>query len=172
MGTISFRKLQLSDLSMLQGWLNAPHIQGIYEKTPVSSEEVEKKYIGRTLGESLVKSFIIVHDDKPIGYIQAYKVSDDPLYEKAFALPYDAAGIDLLIGEKEYVGKGLGTTIIKKFTEEVVFALFDVEYCVADPNVKNKPSLRVFEKAGFKPVKTIIDPADGSTSQIVALKKP
>jgi aminoglycoside 6'-N-acetyltransferase len=171
MSNISFRKLEQRDLSMLQGWLNAPHIQGIYEKAPVSMEEVEEKYNARILENARVKSFVILHDDKPIGYIQAYRVSDDPRYEKAFALPYDAAGIDLFIGEKEYVGKGLGSNIIKKFTKEVVFSLFDVEYCIADPGVKNTPSMRAFEKAGFKPVKTIIDPEDGSTSQVVALKR-
>ena len=61
---ITFRKLRHSDLPMIHRWLHAPHVT-------------------RWWGE----------DDRPVGYIQTYRVSDDEEYEGLVGIE-DSAGID------------------------------------------------------------------------------
>ena len=58
-------------------------------------------------------------------------------------------------------GKGLGTEVIRRFVDKVVFARPETMRCVADPDAENLASLRAFEKAGFRVVKEFVDPSDG-----------
>lgn len=61
--------------------------------------------------------------------------------------------LDVFIGERSFTGQGLGSKIIEAFLESVVWK--DFEFCVADPDVRNIYSIKMFEKCGFKKHKTI-----------------
>ena len=91
-------------------------------------------------------------DGNPAGSIQAYLVSD---YPEWIGPDPGVAGIDLFIADEERTGRGLGPRILTEFVREVVFADPDTTACVAAPDVANAPSLRAFEKAGFRPVREI-----------------
>src|SRR4030095_16080409 len=71
------------------------------------------------------------------------------------------AGLDLFIAEEEQTGRGLGTEMIRRFVDEIVFARPETIACVADPDVRNTASIRAFEKAGFGVVRQVVDPEDG-----------
>ena len=77
------------------------------------------------------------------------------------------AGVDILIGEEELTGQGLGTEILRRFVDEVVFARGETVACIADPALANIASVRAFEKAGFRMVRTFIDLQDGQTRAVV-----
>ena len=74
----------------------------------------------------------------PIGYIQYYD-KHDFRPEKGYEikdLPNSLAAIDFYIGELEYIGKGLGSEVLKLFINEYVFKKFDA--CLLDEVVFGK----------------------------------
>jgi len=66
--------------------------------------------------------------------------------------------MDFVIGETDYLGKGYGTIIIKKFIEKI-FAETKASKIIIDPDPNNIAAISCYEKVGFKKVKEIDAPA-------------
>jgi hypothetical protein len=84
-------------------------------------------------------------DEQPIGFVQSYLVSDYPDYGALIGVGEGVAGVDLLIGEEELTGQGIGSEILRRFVDEVVFALPSTTSCVARPRPSERsvdPGLR------------------------------
>jgi RimJ/RimL family protein N-acetyltransferase len=58
--------------------------------------------------------------------------------------------VDVLIGEEDAVGRGLGSEVLRAFVSEIVFAKERIHSVVAGVEAANARSLRAFEKAGFR----------------------
>jgi RimJ/RimL family protein N-acetyltransferase len=99
--------------------------------------------------------------------IQTYLVTDYPDFAALIEEGEGTAGLDLFIGNEAQTGKGLGTEMIRRFVEEIVFARPETTACVADPDVKNRASMRAFEKADFRAVREFVDPEDGQVHALV-----
>ena len=82
-----------------------------------------------------------------------------------------AAGVDLFIADATLTGHGVGTSVLRRFVDEIVFERRTTTCCVADPDVGNVASVRAFEKAGFRVVRTFVDPSDGQTHALVRLDR-
>ena len=102
--------------------------------------------------------FVIVLEGRDAGFVQTYRVADYP-ESWPFDVGAEAAGMDLAIGEPDLVGRGLGPRVIGAFVDEVVFSDPAVAACVADPDARNRRSVRAFEKAGFAVVGTMVTDA-------------
>jgi aminoglycoside 6'-N-acetyltransferase len=87
--------------------------------------------------------------------VETYFVSDFPEWEAVVQVGEGVAGVDLLIGEEDAVGRGLGTEALRRFTQEVLFARPGVKACVASVDEENRRSWRAFEKAGFRHVRDV-----------------
>jgi aminoglycoside 6'-N-acetyltransferase len=87
--------------------------------------------------------------------IETYLVSDHPDWEEVVRVGPGVAGVDLLIGEPDLIGRGLGPAILAQSTSEVVFADSDTHAVVAAVEEPNRRSWRAFEKAGFKHVRAV-----------------
>jgi len=83
---------------------------------------------------------------------------DEP--EERVAVEDGVAGVDLLIGEPDLIGRGVGSDALDRFVQDVVFSDPAIHACIADPDAENRASLRVFEKAGFRVVRGFTDPED------------
>ena len=136
-------------------WLNSDHVKEWYCKKTWTIKEIEEKYIPNILNEKPTQGFLILYDKTPIGYIQTYKIHDYPDYAEFVGINENASGLDLFIGEKEYLHKGLGMYIISKFLKEVIFMSSDSESCIIGPGPENSVAIRTYEKVGFKYIKTI-----------------
>lgn len=145
---ISFRSLDRGDLPLMHRWLNTPHVVEWWSDEALTLGEIVAKYSPRIDGKEDVRCFVFVHDQRPIGYIQEY-----PVGEKS-------AGIDLFIGEAEFLHRGLGASIIRQFLNDVVFANPAVESCIIDPSVSNLGAISAYEKAGFRFFETVTNPAE------------
>ena len=77
---------------------------------------------GRDRGRRPTRQFAIVVDGRPVGMIQTYLVSDHPSGPSSWTSRTGAAGVDLLIGEPDLVGGGLGPRVLAEFARYVVFA--------------------------------------------------
>jgi aminoglycoside 6'-N-acetyltransferase len=97
--------------------------------------------------------------------IQTYLVSDYPEWEAIVEVGADVAGVDLLIGEEELVGRGLGPQILARFAREVVTA----SAVVATVEEENRRSWRAFEKAGFRHVCDVEE--DGRPNRLMRLDR-
>jgi aminoglycoside 6'-N-acetyltransferase len=97
--------------------------------------------------------------------IQTYLVSDYPEWEEVVQVGPDVAGVDLLIGEAELIGSGLGPEVLRTFAREHV-AASSVVATVEEPN---RRSWRAFEKAGFRHVRDVVE--DGEPCRLMRLDR-
>ena len=152
---IYFKPLYEVDLKILCEWFQEPTINQLYARGQSwSLKDIENKYLPRLIGQDNVPSFIIHLDNKAIGFIQYYCLSEHypEGIQKESALfknyhPEQIAGIDLFIATHENRGKGLGVVVINQFINE-----FLTHFClvVVDPNHDNIHAIRCYEKAGFE----------------------
>jgi RimJ/RimL family protein N-acetyltransferase len=156
-GRVSFRRLTEADVPLLHRWLNAPHVLEWWDRPP-AQDEVRAKYLPRIAGSSDVTPYVILLEDAPLGYIQVYPVAPGAWGLRGVAA---GAGVDLLIGEAEYLHRGLGPRTLRAFLGEVVFRDTAVSVCYIDPSTRNRAAIRAFEKAGFRYVADVTDPNTG-----------
>lgn len=170
---ISFRNLQLTDLSLLYKWLNEPFVKEWYGRNdPSDLESITKKYTPRIEGKNPTSSFIVCYEEIPVGYIQTYKINDYPDFAKH--LKMDVTGfacVDLFIGNAKFMGKGLGSLMLKKFLKDIVFTQEGIIVCLIDPEPVNIRAIRSYEKAGFKYLKTIQVPDEKKPKYLMIIKK-
>jgi RimJ/RimL family protein N-acetyltransferase len=88
-------------------------------------------------------------DGTPVSYWEVYRADLDPLARYYPARPHDT-GVHLLLGPSRARGRGLGSLLIAALAERILLARPRCNRVVAEPDVRNLPSVRVFERAGFE----------------------
>ncbi len=147
---IGFRPMTAEDLRLLHTWLQREHVKRWWRDTETYEEVVEHYLPG------LEEHYVIAVDGRPVGMIQTYFVADYPEWQQIVEEGGDGvAGVDLLIGEEELTGRGLGPRILEAFLRDVVFRRPDTTACVATVEEANRRSWRAFEKAGFHHVRDV-----------------
>jgi RimJ/RimL family protein N-acetyltransferase len=164
--TITFRPITHDDYPLLLEWHRRPHVEQWWTKR-ATIEEIDEHYGPTIDGTEPTDHYVALLDGEPLGMIQTYLVSDYPDYAAVIGEGEGAAGLDLFIGEASMTGRGLGTEMIRRFTEEIVFARPETTAATADPDVRNEPSIRAFEKAGFLRARELVDPADGELHMLM-----
>ena len=169
---ISFRRLRASDLELMHRWLNAPHVRRWWYAEGNSYAEIEEHYLPAIEGREATKPFLILHRDEPIGYVQSCRISaeDDETYASLVDVE-DPAGVDLFIGEPQYLHRGLGGHVIRRFLSEHVFSEPGIAVCVIGPEPKNIAAIRAYEKAGFRFFKTIQVPGEPEPEYLMRLPR-
>ena len=151
-------------------WLRREHVRRWWDEHE-SYEDVARHYLPAIEGRRPVDLYLILLDDRPVGFIQSYLVADHPDFAERVGLGAGVAGVDLFVGEEELTGKGFGTDVLRAFVRDVVFAEPATTACIADPDVRNTASLRAFEKAGFRRVGEFLEPEDGQLHALVRLDR-
>lgn len=169
-GMIHFRALDRGDLPLMHRWRNTPHVVEWWPEA-LSLDQIVAKYSPRIDGKEDVRCFVIVHRDTPIGYIQEYAVEANSEYAQHIAPAERGAGIDLFIGEIEFVHRGLGAQVIRQFLKDIVFADAGVESCIIDPSISNRVAIRAYEKAGFRFLKTITNPREPEPQHLMRISR-
>ena len=147
MKNFTFKKLSHEDLPLLHSWVTKPHVREFWPDASLEDLVAFKLKYESKITSSSVKSYLVLLQGKPIGYIQSYSVD-----EKTF-------GIDQFIGVEEFVNKGLGSMFVKEFTDELL-ANKKVSKIITDPSILNLRAQKAYEKAGFKK-KEAMEGADG-----------
>jgi RimJ/RimL family protein N-acetyltransferase len=172
---ITFRPLTLDDLATLRDWLNAPHVSewwgvssgpgslGGAGADAATEAQVVEKYAPNIASDTpSTHRHVIELDGRAVGLIQHYLLRD--FAEHAAAIGETApggAGIDVLIGELDHVGRGVGARVLDAYVSGVVFVDPHVTRAVAGPHPDNRRSCRAFEKAGFVAVRDVVVPDEG-----------
>ena len=147
--SIRFEPLTREHLPQLLTWLQTPHVAEWWRDLQ-TMELVEADHLPSIDGQEPSYHYVIVVDDRPVGMIQWYLVSDFPEWGEILQVGEGVAGVDLLIGEEDAVGRGLGPEVLRTFISELVFANESTHAVVAGVEPANTRSLRAFEKAGFR----------------------
>ena len=167
---ITFHPLSEDYFPLLLKWLESPHVKTWWDPdiqwTP---KLIQEKYGSYTKGYKLVEGepkeihgFIIHADAIPVGYIQLYDAHDFPKVVSLGGLPQSMAAIDILIGEKAYLGKKLGSFAVALFLKQ--FCEGRYETVLVDPETQNRVAVRMYERAGFMKIRDF--PEHGKTRML------
>ena len=152
MVAIVFTPLGDGHLATLAEWLRSPHVSRWWPD-PCELPQVTERYHPIVEGTDTAHGFVIELDDIPIGYIQSYRLADEPQWSATLAVAIelrDAAGIDYLIGAAEMTGRGYGTRAIREFVASLWQRYEDVSTVVVPVQQANVASWRALERAGFR----------------------
>ena len=163
---IEFPPLRSQDLAQIEEWLRREHVarwwrDGIGESIAEYRRALE--------GRERTDHYLIQVDGRPVGMIQTYLVSDYPEWEDVVQVGAGVAGVDLMIGEADLIGAGLGPRVLAQFTRDAVFARTGVDAVVATVEEPNRRSWRAFEKAGFRHVRDVEE--DGLPCRLMRLDR-
>lgn len=165
---ISFRLMTRDDLPLVHEWHQRPHVVRWWTVRK-TFEETEEHYLPTIEGTEPTDHYLALLDGEPLGMIQTYLVSDNPEWEEVVGREEGLAGVDLLIGEEDAIGGGLGPRVLERFALEVVFARRATQACVATVEEANRRSWRAFEKAGFRHVRDVEE--DGLPHRLMRLER-
>lgn len=146
---IRFRPLQMCDLPLMHLWLNQPFVSRWFGGGLHTYDQVAARYEPRIRGETPVDPYLMLYDDLPLGYIQTYLLADHPGYNGLVGAGPSTVGVDLFIGEHNYLHVGFGTAMLRVFLDRVIFADFQILRCITGADVRNRAAIRCFEKVGF-----------------------
>ena len=161
-GDLLLRRMQQDDLSLLVTWRNEPHVRAWWEMdgdpVPYTLDDAREEY-GPDLetGGPSIPAIIRVHD-RPVGYVQWYRWAEYPDEVAAVGLPADADafGLDILVGEPDTVGTGVGSATVDLVCR-TLFAERGASCVALLTAVGNEPAQRAYEKAGMRKIRHALD---------------
>jgi aminoglycoside 6'-N-acetyltransferase len=138
------------DAGLLRRWLHAPHVSRWWGDPQRELAAVLEPPTGGAHA-------LILADGLPVGYLRWQPAPRTELEEAGLSdIPEGAIDIDLLIGEPERIGRGVGSAALR-------LALAHIRDQRGAPlvmicaSVENAPALCACEKAGFRRVRTFDD---------------
>jgi RimJ/RimL family protein N-acetyltransferase len=165
---IEFRPLREGDLGLLHDWLQREHVKPWWRDSRTHDETVAH-YLPSLRGEDPTDHYVIVLDGRDVGMIETYLVADHPEWDAIVREGEGVAGVDLLLGEEDVTGRGVGAEVLREFVREVVFASADVRAVVAAVDEENRRSWRAFEKAGLAHARQVEE--DGRPHRLMRLER-
>ncbi len=149
-GHAAFRRLDpAADLDLVHGWMRQPHVAAFWELDVPRAELAG--YLERTAGDDRQDVLIGCVDGRPVSYWELYWAARDRLAAYYPAHPLDQ-GVHLLVGPPELVGRGLGSALLGVVVSWQLRREPATPRVVAEPDVRNTASLRVFQRCGFRRV--------------------
>ncbi|WP_241990191.1 MULTISPECIES: GNAT family N-acetyltransferase [unclassified Streptomyces] len=136
------------DLTTLTRWMNDPAVAAFWELA--GDESVTAGHLAPQLADhSHSTPWIGVLSGTPISYWELYRADLDRLARYYPARPHDM-GVHLLIGEARHRGRGTGTALLRAVTGLVLDHIPRCTRVVAEPDLRNTPSVLAFLRAGFR----------------------
>src|SRR4029079_10280171 len=163
---IEFEPLRHEHVPLLREWLEREHVRRWGRG---SLDDSIAEYAKAIEGLDPSDHYLIVVDGRAVGMIETYLVSDFPEWEAIVEVGDDVAGVDLLIGEEDLTGQGLGPRVLESFAHEVVFARPETGACVAGVREDHVRLWRAIEEAGFRPVRDVEE--DGRPHRLMRLDR-
>jgi acetyl CoA:N6-hydroxylysine acetyl transferase len=136
------------DLPLVGRWMNDPAVAAFWELD--GPDRVTARHLREQLtGDGRSVPCLGVLEGRPMSYWEIYRADLDPLAAHYPARPYDT-GIHLLIGAPADRGRGLGSLLLRAVADLVLAGLPACARVVAEPDLRNVPSVAAFLSAGFR----------------------
>ncbi|WP_328442332.1 acetyltransferase [Streptomyces sp. NBC_00444] len=136
------------DLPLISRWMNDPAVAafwGLEGAQDATGDHVRAQFAGD--GRSI--PCLGVLEGTPMSYWEVYRADLDPLARHYPARPHDT-GIHLLIGRVADRGQGLGGTLLRAVADLALDKRPACARVVAEPDLRNTPSVAAFLSAGFR----------------------
>lgn len=141
---LRIREIAHDDLPLIEQWLRAEHVRGAWGD-PAGNLHLLRSALAPGDGRAIIET-----DGRRIGLVLWQHPTREELDVAGLAdIPTSAIDIDILIGEPDAIGRGLGPKAIGLVAEK---ALSDpaVPFAMACVGVDNPVSQRAFAKVGFR----------------------
>jgi RimJ/RimL family protein N-acetyltransferase len=136
------------DLTLISRWMNDPAVAAFWELA--GPETVAEDHLRTQLdGDGRSVPCLGVLDGTPMSYWEIYRADLDPLARHYPARLHDT-GIHLLIGAVANRGRGLGSTLLRTVSDLVLDHRLSCVRVIAEPDLRNTPSVSAFLSAGFR----------------------
>ncbi|MCB5163730.1 acetyltransferase [Streptomyces bambusae] len=136
------------DLDILTRWMNDPVVAAFWELAgPADTTEAHLR--GQLEGDGRSIPCLGTLDGRPMSYWEIYRADLDPLARHYPARPHDT-GIHLLIGGSTDRGRGLGTLLLRAVADLVLDNRPRCTRVIAEPDIRNTPSVSAFLNSGFR----------------------
>ncbi|MEU3983148.1 GNAT family N-acetyltransferase [Streptomyces sp. NPDC026672] len=136
------------DLPLITRWMNDPAVAAFWELSGPPSR-TEEHLRTQLTGDGRSVPCVGVLDGTPMSYWEIYRADLDPLARHYPARPHDT-GVHLLVGGVADRGRGLGSTLLRAVADLVLDRRPACARVVAEPDLRNTPSLCAFLSAGFR----------------------
>lgn len=158
---IRFEKLEQKHVDTIFAWLNEPHVKEFWDNTQAHKDDIVNFVEGRktpsTYADGEYVYWIASYNSSPFAFFMTIKEThDSPINQEK--LEYlsktgNTYGVDYMIGNPEFFGKGYGAKTLSEFME-----FFRDEYdtkadtFLIDPASDNPRAKNVYMNAGFENV--------------------
>ncbi|MFH8489792.1 GNAT family N-acetyltransferase [Streptomyces longisporoflavus] len=136
------------DLPLVSRWMNDPAVAAFWELA--GPDDVTEAHLRAQIdGDGRSVPCLGVLDDTPMSYWEIYRADLDGLARHYPARPHDT-GLHLLIGGVADRGRGLGTSLLRAVADLVLDHRAASARVIAEPDLRNTPSVSAFLSAGFR----------------------
>ncbi|MGA4846307.1 GNAT family N-acetyltransferase [Streptomyces sp. G5(2025)] len=136
------------DLPLISRWMNDPAVAAFWELE--GPEAVTEEHLRPQLdGDGRSVPCLGVLEGMPMSYWEIYRADLDPLARLYPSRPHDT-GVHLLIGGVVNRGRGLGTSLLRAVADLVFDHRPACARVIAEPDLRNTPSISAFLSAGFR----------------------
>ncbi|MET9350527.1 GNAT family N-acetyltransferase [Streptomyces termitum] len=136
------------DLPLLTRWMNDPAVAAFWELA--GPADTTAGHVRAQLeGDGRSVPCLGVLDTTPMSYFEIYRADLDPLARAYPARPHDT-GVHLLLGDGADRGRGVGTALLRAVADLVLDHRPRCTRVVAEPDLRNTPSVSAFLGAGFR----------------------
>ncbi len=143
---------------LIERWLRSPHA--------VRWWGIQEAFLSTLARRSPDSHAVIMAGDRPVGYLCWQPLTrEEREAAQLHDLPEDVVDIDILIGEPDCIGQGIGPQALRLLLERL--AGDGVELAGLGTSAANRWAIRAFEKAGFGLVRSFDGP-DGQYRYMVA----
>ncbi len=129
-------------LGLLSSWLAVPDTAEWWPDASYQLEEARRRRSG-------THHRLILFDDRPVGYTRWQRVDVSALSSMGlYDIPEGSIDFDLLIGEPEFLGRGIGSAAVRLLCDEL-FLDESVPLVGTVTSTENHRAVRAFKKAGL-----------------------
>jgi RimJ/RimL family protein N-acetyltransferase len=136
------------DLAVISRWMNDPVVAEFWELA--GEQRITEAHLrAQAEGDGRSVPCLGVLDGIPMSYWEIYRADLDPVARHYPARPHDT-GVHLLIGGVADRARGLGTTLLRAVSDLVFDHRPACGRVIAEPDLRNTPSVSAFLSAGFR----------------------
>jgi RimJ/RimL family protein N-acetyltransferase len=141
--SLRLRDVTNDDLPLIEQWLHADHVRSTW-----GDPDTNIRLLRDSLADGNWRA-IIEADGRKVGLVLWQHPTREELDVAGFAdIPTSVIDIDIMIGQSDALGRGLGTEAIS-LVAEVALSDPKVPFVMACARLDNLASQRAFAKAGF-----------------------
>lgn len=169
---IEFRPIDIDrDVDSLLTWLSDDDVRRWYDE----GEHALANYRQRFSPEETTHKFIFSIDGTAAGYLQAYRLADEPDYARQIELDPETVSIDMFIGDSSYRNRGWGCLVLRAALDRIVFGEMHANQACINPDPENIRAVKCYERAGFRGDRVVFvrddEPGNTGNERIMVLTR-